>query len=90
MMRGSQLRRALPVDARGIVLVPAAVAEERRWIATEPPVDVEERTARTAAALADGRFALHSSFRAERRSAESRNSGTHETASATSAPQQTG
>jgi L-amino acid N-acyltransferase YncA len=56
------VRPASVDDARATAELFAAVAEERDAIATEPPVDVEERTAlfaRTAAgtvvAVADGR-----------------------------------
>ena len=56
------VRLASVGDARAMAELFAAVAEERDAIATEPPVDVEERTAlfaRTAAgtvvAVADGR-----------------------------------
>ena len=56
------VRPASVGDARAMAELFAAVAEERDAIATEPPVDVEERTAlfaRTAAgtvvAVADGR-----------------------------------
>jgi L-amino acid N-acyltransferase YncA len=56
------VRPASADDARAMAELFAAVAEERDAIATEPPVDVEERTAlfaRTAAgtvvAVADGR-----------------------------------
>lgn len=56
------VRSASVDDARAMAELFAAVAEERDAIATEPPVDVEERTAlfaRTAAgtvvAVADGR-----------------------------------
>jgi RimJ/RimL family protein N-acetyltransferase len=56
------VRPASVDDARAMAELFAAVAEEREAIATEPPVDVEERTAlfaRTAAgtvvAVADGR-----------------------------------
>ncbi len=55
-LEGAFVRRATADDARGIVMVLAAVAEERRWIATEPPVDIDARTERVAAAVADGRF----------------------------------
>ncbi len=46
------VRPASPADARAMAELFAAVAEERTGIATEPPVDIEERTtqfARTAA-----------------------------------------
>ncbi|MEJ7797450.1 MAG: GNAT family N-acetyltransferase [Solirubrobacteraceae bacterium] len=48
------VRRATPSDAHGFAAVVAAVAEEGRWIATEPPVDVEAFAARVRAMLADG------------------------------------
>ncbi len=35
-----QVRRARPEDAEAFAAVVAAVADEDRWIATEPPVDV--------------------------------------------------
>ncbi len=40
-----QIRPAEPADARAVAGLFAAVAEERNGIATEPPVDVEERAA---------------------------------------------
>jgi ribosomal protein S18 acetylase RimI-like enzyme len=48
------VRQARPEDALAMAQLTAAVAEERDGIATEPPVDVEERAelfARTAEAL---------------------------------------
>ena len=39
------VRPARPGDARAMAEVFAAVAQERDGIATEPPVDVEERAA---------------------------------------------
>jgi RimJ/RimL family protein N-acetyltransferase len=57
------VRPASVADARPMAELFAAVAEERSGIATEPPVDVEERTAQFAAdidgsivAVADGRI----------------------------------
>jgi RimJ/RimL family protein N-acetyltransferase len=38
------VRPASAADARAMAELFAAVAEERAWIATEPPVDVEART----------------------------------------------
>jgi RimJ/RimL family protein N-acetyltransferase len=40
-----RVRAATTSDAEPFALVIAAVAEERRWIATEPPVDVAARAA---------------------------------------------
>ncbi len=42
------IRQARPHDARAMAQLMAEVAEERDGIATEPPVDVEERAARFA------------------------------------------
>ena len=39
------VRQARPEDAQAMARLMAAVAEERNGIATEPPVDVEERAA---------------------------------------------
>jgi ribosomal-protein-alanine N-acetyltransferase len=39
------VRPAQPADARAIAELFAAVAEERDGIASEPPIDIEERTA---------------------------------------------
>ena len=47
------VRPASAGDARATAELFAAVAEERTGIATEPPVDVEERTARFAASIAE-------------------------------------
>ncbi len=41
-----RVRRATAADAEAFVGVLATVAEEGRWIGTEPGFDVEERTAR--------------------------------------------
>ncbi|HEY1538199.1 MAG TPA: GNAT family N-acetyltransferase [Solirubrobacteraceae bacterium] len=48
------VRRATSGDVDGFVAVVAAVAEEDRWIATEPPVDVARLTERVHAMLAAG------------------------------------
>jgi len=48
------VRRATTHDAEGFAAVVAAVAEERRWIATEPPLDVEAFAAKVRGSLADG------------------------------------
>ncbi len=55
-MSGGELavRRAGPDDAEAIVAVIAAVAEEGRWIASEPPIDVPARVARARDAIASG------------------------------------
>ena len=57
------VRTAVPADGREMAELFAAVAEERTGIATEPPVDVEERavqfartTAGSVVAVADGRL----------------------------------
>ena len=62
-MTAFTVRPAVPGDSRAMAELFAAVAAERSGIATEPPVDVEERAAlfaRTAAgsvvALADGQL----------------------------------
>ena len=47
-------RRATSDDAEAFAAVIAAVAEERRWIGTEPPVDLGERAARTREMLDSG------------------------------------
>lgn len=47
-------RRAIVDDAEAFVRVLATVAEERRWIATEPGFDVAERTQRQRASIEDG------------------------------------
>jgi RimJ/RimL family protein N-acetyltransferase len=39
------LRPAAVGDARAMALLMAAVAQERRWIASEPPLDVDSRAA---------------------------------------------
>jgi RimJ/RimL family protein N-acetyltransferase len=48
------VRQATPQDAEGFAAVVAAVAEEERWIGTEPPVDVESLQARVCRMLAEG------------------------------------
>jgi RimJ/RimL family protein N-acetyltransferase len=48
-----QVRPAGPGDAEACVSVLSAVAEEREWIATEPPVDVPERVERMRAGIVD-------------------------------------
>jgi RimJ/RimL family protein N-acetyltransferase len=45
------VKPASAADARAMAELFAAVAEERTGIASEPPVDVEERTARFAASI---------------------------------------
>jgi hypothetical protein len=42
------IRSASPADAREMAELFAAVAEERTGIATEPPVDIEERASQWA------------------------------------------
>ena len=42
------LRRATPDDVEDYLAVVQATAEERRWIATEPPADTPQRRARFA------------------------------------------
>ncbi|MDQ3722919.1 MAG: GNAT family N-acetyltransferase [Actinomycetota bacterium] len=49
-----RVRRATADDAEGFAAVIRAVAEERRWIGTEPPVDLGERIERTRAMLEIG------------------------------------
>jgi RimJ/RimL family protein N-acetyltransferase len=49
-----RVRRATPADAEAFVGVLATVAEERRWIGTEPGFDVDERVERVRAAIEDG------------------------------------
>jgi len=48
------VRRAIGQDVGAFVAVLAEVAEEGRWIATEPPVDVDDQIARVHAMLAAG------------------------------------
>ena len=47
------VRPASPTDAAAMAELFAAVAEERTGIASEPPVDVDERTVRFAAERSD-------------------------------------
>ena len=49
-----QPRRAIADDAAAFVAVLGEVAEERRWIGTEPGFDVEERIGRLRAAIEGG------------------------------------
>jgi len=51
-----RVRRASPADAHGIASVIAAVAEERRWLSTVPPVDVVARSARIVHGMGSGRM----------------------------------
>jgi putative acetyltransferase len=46
-----EIRRGRPEDARGLVELFAAVAEERDAIATEPPVDIDARATDFAASI---------------------------------------
>ncbi len=48
------VRYATPHDAEAFAAVVARVADEDRWIATEPPVDVEAFAARVRTSLAEG------------------------------------
>lgn len=48
------VRRADRDDAEAFAAVVAAVAEEDRWIAAQPPVDVDEFAARVRTALDEG------------------------------------
>jgi RimJ/RimL family protein N-acetyltransferase len=48
-----QVRLAAAADARAMAELFAAVAAERTGIASEPPVDVEQRTAQFAASIAE-------------------------------------
>ena len=52
------VRPASVADARAMAELFAAVAEERTGIATEPPVDVEERTAQFTASIAESIVAV--------------------------------
>jgi RimJ/RimL family protein N-acetyltransferase len=52
------VRPASPADATAMAELFAAVAEERSGIATEPPVDLAERTARFAASIASSIVAV--------------------------------
>ena len=47
------VRPASAADARPMAELFAAVAEERSGIASEPPVDVEQRTAQFTASIAE-------------------------------------
>ncbi|HEV2777216.1 MAG TPA: GNAT family N-acetyltransferase [Solirubrobacteraceae bacterium] len=49
-----RVRRATAADAEAFVRVLATVAEEGRWIGTEPGFDVVERTARVRASIEAG------------------------------------
>ena len=49
-----RVRRATAADAEAFVAVLATVAEEGRWIGTEPGFDVAERTARERATIEAG------------------------------------
>jgi uridine kinase len=51
---GIAFRRGTPDDAHGIATLLAAVAQERLWIGTVPPVDVDARAARIRASLERG------------------------------------
>jgi RimJ/RimL family protein N-acetyltransferase len=53
-----EVRRARAEDAREMAELFAAVAEERDGIATEPPVDVDARTAAFAASIGGGLVAV--------------------------------
>jgi RimJ/RimL family protein N-acetyltransferase len=55
------VRQATPRDADAFAAVMAAVAEEDRWIATQPPIDADAMRARVRTMLADGDtlFVLH-------------------------------
>jgi RimJ/RimL family protein N-acetyltransferase len=57
-MPGFIVRPASPADATATAELFAAVAEERTGIATEPPVDIDERTARFAASSASSIVAV--------------------------------
>ena len=52
------VRQASAADARALAELFAAVAEERTGIASEPPIDLEERTARIAAGVASSIVAV--------------------------------
>jgi RimJ/RimL family protein N-acetyltransferase len=51
------VRPASPADARPMAELFAAVAEERTGIASEPPIDVEQRTAQFTASIASSMVA---------------------------------
>ncbi len=50
--------RAVPADAEAFAAVFAAVAEERRWILREPPVDVAAFAERVRTTIEEGRDTL--------------------------------
>lgn len=52
------VRPASAADARAMAELFAAVAEERTWIATEPPVDVEARTAQFTSTITESIVAV--------------------------------
>jgi RimJ/RimL family protein N-acetyltransferase len=52
------VRAASPADATAMAELFAAVAEERDGIASEPPVDVEQRTAQFTASIAESMVAV--------------------------------
>jgi putative acetyltransferase len=49
-----QTRRATAEDAEAFVAILKSVAEEGRWIGTEPGFDVDERVARVRRSMAEG------------------------------------
>ena len=51
------VRPASPADATAMAELFAAVAEERNGIASEPPIDVEQRTAQFTASIAESMVA---------------------------------
>ncbi len=53
-----RVRRATPQDAEAFAAVVASVADERRWIGTEPPVDVAAFAERVRATIEQGQDAL--------------------------------
>ena len=58
-MSGFTVRPATAADVRAMVELFATVAEERNGIASEPPVDLAERTARFAAGIAGSLVAVN-------------------------------
>ena len=58
MLGGVEVRRARLEDAEGFAAVVAAVAEEDRWILTEPPVDVPSFANRVRMTILAGEDAL--------------------------------
>jgi len=52
------VRQASPADATAMAELFAAVAEERNGIASEPPIDVEQRTAQFTASIAESMVAV--------------------------------